>query len=237
MVRTQTVYFAYGSNLHLEQMVRRCPESRYVGLGKLHNYRWQINQRGYANIIPCPGRTVEGLCYLLSQEDERRLDASEGVPTAYQKHILEIEVVGANALLSGRRVREVHERIQFEIADYVNSVTQALDDDQAKERFISEGACLPWQRIEPKYHSGDAVKLNALVYVSTTATMDGPPRKEYIHRIASGEQDAISLGIDIEYFRQNVDEPLLGDYKSKNPSAVSGGPGFWPANIQVPNLC
>ncbi|TGO66710.1 hypothetical protein BELL_0938g00010 [Botrytis elliptica] len=49
----QTLYFAYGSNLSLKQMKTRCPDSTYVGTGVLQNYRWIVNQRGYANIVFC----------------------------------------------------------------------------------------------------------------------------------------------------------------------------------------
>ncbi|ESZ95000.1 AIG2 family protein [Sclerotinia borealis F-4128] len=49
---TPTLYFAYGSNLSLTQMHTRCPHSTYYGLGVLYGYRWIINERGYANIVP-----------------------------------------------------------------------------------------------------------------------------------------------------------------------------------------
>ncbi|KAF5879268.1 uncharacterized protein Bfra_006474 [Botrytis fragariae] len=51
----QTLYFAYGSNLSLSQMQTRCPDSTCVGIGVLQDYRWIVNQRGYANIIFCGG--------------------------------------------------------------------------------------------------------------------------------------------------------------------------------------
>jgi len=34
----KTIYFAFGSNLWIDQMNRRCPESKYVGVGVLHNW-------------------------------------------------------------------------------------------------------------------------------------------------------------------------------------------------------
>jgi hypothetical protein len=88
-------------------MARRCPDSQYQGHGRLHHFRWQINDRGFANVIPDPDSVVEGLCYLLSAEDERKLDRSEGVPTAYQKLRIEIEFFPAAAKLCGRKVTEI----------------------------------------------------------------------------------------------------------------------------------
>ena len=58
-------------------------------------------------MIPDPNSCVEGLCYLLSAEDEARLDRSEGVPTAYQKKWTEVEFYAAAAELLGRKVAEI----------------------------------------------------------------------------------------------------------------------------------
>lgn len=97
----ERLYFAFGSNMHLTQMAKRCPQSRYTGTAKLHNYQFQINQRGFANVIPSNGSYVEGLVYLLSPDDEASLDRSEGVAKAcYQKYVLPIQ--GGNAGISER---------------------------------------------------------------------------------------------------------------------------------------
>ena len=104
-------YFAFGSNLHLGQMAKRCPESRYIGTAKLHDYRFQINQRGFANVLRSPGDCVEGLVYLLNLTDEARLDKSEGVPTAYQKCNVAIEVFTATIDHVGRAVPELSQRL------------------------------------------------------------------------------------------------------------------------------
>lgn len=34
----KTLYFAYGSNIWIDQMNRRCPESKYIGIAKLHEW-------------------------------------------------------------------------------------------------------------------------------------------------------------------------------------------------------
>jgi hypothetical protein len=34
----KTLYFAYGSNIWIDQMNRRCPESIYVGTAELHEW-------------------------------------------------------------------------------------------------------------------------------------------------------------------------------------------------------
>ncbi|MCJ1332533.1 hypothetical protein MMC10_009226 [Thelotrema lepadinum] len=92
------LYFAYGSNLHVSQMAGRCPESTFVGKATLQGYKWQINQRGVANIIESGESYVEGLLYSISEEDEESLDLSEGVSVGcYEKR---------NLLLDCRPVRD-----------------------------------------------------------------------------------------------------------------------------------
>jgi hypothetical protein len=58
------LYFAYGSNLSLTQMSSRCPTSTYHSFGILHNYRWIIGERGYANVVSSPpSNTTSGEVY------------------------------------------------------------------------------------------------------------------------------------------------------------------------------
>lgn len=89
---TQTLYFAYGSNLWMQQMKRRCPTSSFKGLARLPHRRWIINTRGYANVVPSDGDEVWGMIYALLPPDEAGLDLDEGVPWAYQKQMLKVEV-------------------------------------------------------------------------------------------------------------------------------------------------
>lgn len=172
---TQRLYFAYGSNLHLDQMKRRCPESKYIGTGRLMNYRWQINQRGYANVVKAEGYWVDGLCYDISVSDEARLDVSEGVAKgAYAKMELPIEVRRGEA--------SVYRRPTAWIVDHggVESLLTAAN--------ASEGTDLP-KGIEPE----------VLVYVSEEFVEEGEPWDEYVHRINAGLRDAEPLGIDASY--------------------------------------
>ena len=88
-------YFAYGSNLWLEQMQRRCPGYRAVGIGFLRGFRWIISTRGYANIIKSEPDEVRGVIYEISESDECGLDECEGVHCgAYRKELMMIEAEG-----------------------------------------------------------------------------------------------------------------------------------------------
>ena len=90
-------YFAYGSNMWVEQMQSRCPNHQLVGRGVLKGYRWIISSRGYANIVKSPQSEVMGTVYEISEPDERCLDRHEGVASgSYMKIILNIECNGSN---------------------------------------------------------------------------------------------------------------------------------------------
>ncbi|KAK4698026.1 gamma-glutamylcyclotransferase, partial [Lecanoromycetidae sp. Uapishka_2] len=86
-------YFGYGSNLWKEQMKSRCESSNYLGVGRLPAYRWIINSRGYANVVPSTKASDEvyGLIYSLTLSDESALDVNEGVPYAYTKEMLSVD--------------------------------------------------------------------------------------------------------------------------------------------------
>lgn len=91
---SQTLYLGYGSNLWLHQMALRCPNSTYLGVARLNDYRWIIYSRGYANVVssrPRNNDVVYGLAYSLTPNDEARLDVNEGVPVAYTKETLEVD--------------------------------------------------------------------------------------------------------------------------------------------------
>ena len=92
MART-TRYFAYGSNLSLGQMAKRCPASRPAGRARLDGWRFRIMARGYATVVPEPGAAVHGLLWNLTPDDERTLDAYEGVSEQhYRKDVLAVGV-------------------------------------------------------------------------------------------------------------------------------------------------
>ena len=58
-------YFAYGSNMNLEQMKYRCPAAEVVENVRLENYRLAFRGRapgnGVATVLPEKGSCVEGV--------------------------------------------------------------------------------------------------------------------------------------------------------------------------------
>lgn len=82
-------YFAYGSNMNLNQMEYRCPDAKVVENVRLEGYRLAFCGRptgsGVATILPEEGSHVEGVLWKLTPECERSLDIYEGYPHLYGK--------------------------------------------------------------------------------------------------------------------------------------------------------
>ena len=86
------IYIAYGSNLNLEQMKHRCPDSRVIGTAMLQDY--ELEFRGVATIVPKKGSAVPVLVWEISPQDEANLDKYEGFPFMYRKEEYEIDLNG-----------------------------------------------------------------------------------------------------------------------------------------------
>ena len=79
-------YFAYGSNLHHEQMKKRCPKCKYVKKIVLNNYQLTFrNKGGWADIEKRRNKKVYGGLYVISKCAESRLDKYEDYPIVYKK--------------------------------------------------------------------------------------------------------------------------------------------------------
>jgi gamma-glutamylcyclotransferase (GGCT)/AIG2-like uncharacterized protein YtfP len=78
------LYFAYGSNLHWEQMKNRCPSARFVCVAKLAGYRLAFTRFsdrrrcGVADVLETEGNEVWGVLYELDECDFGPLDQYEG---------------------------------------------------------------------------------------------------------------------------------------------------------------
>ena len=80
------LYFAYGSNLHHQQMKRRCKDSRFIKKIILKNYMLTFRGKyGAADIEKKRGNKVYGALYYISQTDTKRLDIYEEYPKEYTK--------------------------------------------------------------------------------------------------------------------------------------------------------
>ena len=94
-----TLYLAYGSNLNLEQMSRRCPTARVVGATTLKDYHLVFrgqNGGAVATVEPLEGDEVPCLLWEIMPSDEMALDRYEGYPFLYRKETVNILLEGEN---------------------------------------------------------------------------------------------------------------------------------------------
>ena len=84
------LYFAYGSNINLDQMQYRCPDATVYGQAVLDNYDLRFRGSGVATVEPKEGACVYGLLWELTDKCETSLDRYEGYPRLYIKQTLEV---------------------------------------------------------------------------------------------------------------------------------------------------
>ena len=90
-------YIAYGSNLNLAQMARRCPTAVVAGKGELKDHELLFRgrrQSAVATVEPKEGASVPVLIWEIGPEDEKNLDVYEGYPRLYDKKDLLVETEG-----------------------------------------------------------------------------------------------------------------------------------------------
>jgi hypothetical protein len=148
-----TYYFGYGSNMWRDQMRRRCPDSQFRGIGRLPGYRWIINGRGYANVVPTEDARVEswGMIYTLSEADEISLDVYEGV------------------------AKKAYDKVELSLEFWPSDSAPTVDV------------------------SGKPSPMPMLVYLDPRNIVPWRPHREYVDRMNSGIQDAITAGIPQKY--------------------------------------
>jgi hypothetical protein len=82
------LYFAYGSNLNLDGMAARCPDSEPVGVAILGG--WALTFRGVADIERREGARTHGALWRISDRDLEGLDAYEGYPRLYRRELVPV---------------------------------------------------------------------------------------------------------------------------------------------------
>lgn len=122
-------YIAYGSNLNLPQMKKRCPTAIKAASGEIKDY--QILFRGnpaaaVATIEPAKGNSVPVLIWELQARDEKALDRYEGYPFFYHKETMEFEIDGESVEAMVYIMNAGHE-IGMPTDYYLNTILDGYD--------------------------------------------------------------------------------------------------------------
>jgi len=73
------LYFAYGSNMDVEAVARRCPRSKPLGLARLARHQLAIMREGWLTAARDPRGDVHGVLWDVAFADMRALDQYEGL--------------------------------------------------------------------------------------------------------------------------------------------------------------
>ena len=139
---SRILYFGYGSNLWLQQMAQRCPDSTFVGIARLHHYRWMINERGSANPVQLDPSSrsedesahVWGMVYSLTKFDEAILDGYEGVPDKHTKEVHDIEFWQTDAGNAEGKICITHVPEKKPMLLYIDR--KRIKDDRPREEYV-----------------------------------------------------------------------------------------------------
>src|SRR5260370_9532237 len=77
------LYFAYGSNMDVNAMARRCPRSKAVGLARLERHRLAVMREGWLTAVRAPSSAVHGVLWDLALSDIAALDRYEGLSPGF----------------------------------------------------------------------------------------------------------------------------------------------------------
>ncbi len=73
------LYFAYGANMDVGAMARRCPRSKALGLARLERHRLAVMREGWLTAVRDSSSAVHGVLWDLALADVAALDRYEGL--------------------------------------------------------------------------------------------------------------------------------------------------------------
>jgi len=235
---SQTLYFAYGSNLSLAQMNLRCPTSSYIGLARLRGYRWIINTRGYANIVEVPTSipTSSSSSVVVSEPaslaSQSSLPVKSSSPLEAETHSFSNEVWGLVYALRPQDEKNLdvnegvpvaYTKAYLGVEFWASASTPtptatpslpSISTSTSSSASISLPTPIPTS-LTPI--SSTPVKTKMLVYIDLHRTSPAQPREEYIERMNRGIRDAEMLGVPRGY----VEGVLRGFIPAPAPAAAA----------------
>lgn len=126
-------YIAYGSNMNLEQMARRCPTAERIGIGKVKGYELQFKgaeDNSYATISKQQNREVNVLLWKIEENDELSLDRYEGYPIFYGKQELSVELDNGTVVKGMAYIMDPKQKFGWPSKQYFQTIKQGyLEND------------------------------------------------------------------------------------------------------------
>ncbi len=131
----ERLYFAYGSNINLDQMARRCPKAEVICPVTLNGYRLLFRggypNNGVATITPSSMHQVKGLLWKLTPECEQSLDHYEGFPHFYGKENVTVMDKAGNTytVMAYIMTREYEREPAYPSISYYTGIAQGYEQN------------------------------------------------------------------------------------------------------------
>lgn len=129
------LYVAYGSNLNLKQMARRCPTAKVYGIGMIKDY--QLTFRGVATIEPDKGKAVPVAVWEIKPRDEQSLDRYEGYPSFYRKEDIQVEMADGQTITAMVYIMN-RGQAEFPTTGYFNTIAEGYADCGLDSSYLKE---------------------------------------------------------------------------------------------------
>ena len=129
------LYFAYGSNLNLFQMKRRCKDSIFLKKINLKDFRLTFRSKyRAADIEPKKNSIVPGGLFDISKSDEKKLDVYEDYPSLYKKFYF---TYYGKKVMTYTMVNKTSFR--FPTERYLNVVKKGYKDCGLDKKYLTQG--------------------------------------------------------------------------------------------------
>ena len=134
-------YVAYGSNLDMMQMKRRCPDAKPYKSGWLIGY--ELIYRGsktgsYATVRKADGKYVPVGLWKISREDERCLDRYEGYPVFYQKQTVSVALCDGKTIKAMIYIMRPDAKPGRPSEAYIDTIYRGYHDFSLDYRFLMD---------------------------------------------------------------------------------------------------
>ena len=129
------LYFAYGSNLNLFQMKRRCKDSIFLKKINLKDFRLTFRSKyRAADIEPKKNSIVPGGLFEISKSDEKKLDVYEDFPNLYKKYYF--YYYGKRVMTYTMVKKSV---FKFPTERYLNIIKRGYKDCGLDNKYLQKG--------------------------------------------------------------------------------------------------
>ena len=136
------LYFAYGSNLNLFQMKRRCKDSIFLKKINLKDFRLTFRSKyRAADIEPKKNSIVPGGLFDISKSDEKKLDVYEDYPSLYRKFYF---TYYRKKVMTYTMVKKTPFR--FPTERYLNVVKRGYKDCKLDVVYLNRCLANKWQK-------------------------------------------------------------------------------------------